>query len=59
MRTLMKFAMDSKLGTLNPELDLSPWRKKRFLDDATNRHGMEFKQRPYFQSLTTSTVPYA
>lgn len=49
---LMRFAMDSKLGgTVNPEMDLSYWKKQRFLDDDTNRHGMEFNQSPYFPSL--------
>lgn len=33
---LMRFVMDSKLGgTVNPEMDLSYWKKQRLLDDET------------------------
>lgn len=43
MRMLMKFATDSKLGgSVNPQMDLSNWKKQRILDDETNRHGMKF-----------------
>lgn len=52
MKALMRFAMDSKQrGTVNPEIDLSYRKKQRFLDDETNRHGMNFNQSPYFQRL--------
>lgn len=53
----MRFAMDSKLGgTVNPEVDLSYWKKLRFPDGETNRHGMKFNRSPCFQSLACGTV---